>query len=83
MRDDCIFSRYNFRTRDVIFEDFLGKLKERKINNLNIMSIGSFKLLTELFYLTDLSKAGYQIKEVHLVDNAYSNFMNAITTKIK
>lgn len=69
-RDKCILSRLAYRTRDVAIERFLKNINFDKTYPLTIANYGSFKLLTELFYLTDLIKNGYTVKNVHLIDIA-------------
>ena len=77
-RSLCKFNRYQYKTRDVILKNLINELNSNKITKFNIAFINSFKLLTELFYLTELIKQGFIITEIHLLDPIYGDFLDQI-----
>ncbi|XWV24982.1 putative ORFan [Tupanvirus deep ocean] len=77
IKEYCIYDRFRYKTRNVAFNYFLD-IAKNKINNSNILFLGSFRLLSELFYLSELMKNGFVIKEIHLLDQTYSKFLSKL-----
>ena len=77
-KKNCIYNRFKYRTRDVVLKYFVQTLMDKKITKFNILFLSSYRLLSELFYLTELIKKGYFIGEIHLLDQTYSKFLLTI-----
>lgn len=74
-KEDCLFNRYKYKTRDCVFDFLVENINEKKLSKFNILFVDSFQLLNELIYLTKMIKNGYTITEIHLLDQTYCNFL--------